>query len=133
MKLTAKKYAVAMVESLESNKDVSSVSAKVKNLVAILRKRKQGKIMKRFYGVFKEEWQSRRGEVEVKVILPSKPTNEDMQELKSSLDEAFGGKAILSVSVDDKLIGGMKLEFGEYVVDGSIARNLSRLEAKLNS
>lgn len=122
-----------MVESLESNKDVSSVSAKVKNLVAILRKRKQGKIMKRFYGVFKEEWQSRRGEVEVKVILPSKPTNEDMQELKSSLDEAFGGKAILSVSVDDKLIGGMKLEFGEYVVDGSIARNLSRLEAKLNS
>lgn len=122
-----------MVESLASGKDVASVSAKVKNLVAILRKRKQGKIMKRFYGVFKEEWQSRRGEVEIKVVLPSKPTKEDVVELEATLGEAFGGKVILNVSVDEKLIGGMKLEVGEYVVDGSIARNLSRLEVQLNS
>lgn len=88
--------------------------------------------MRRFYDVFKDEWRSRRGEIEIRVILPSKLANEDVAELESSLGEAFGCKAILDVSVDEKLIGGMKLEFGEYVVDGSVARNLSRLEVQLN-
>ena len=122
-----------MVEALENDKDASSLPAKVKNLLFLLRKKKQGKIIKRFYGAFKEEWQNRRGEIEIKVILPSKPAQEEVSELESSLGEVFEGKAILDIRVDEKLIGGMKLEFGEYVVDGSLARNLARLESKLIS
>jgi len=48
--------------------------------------------------------------------------------IKKRLENKFNKKVVLSCIVDETLIGGIKISIGDYVVDGSIKRNLEVLK-----
>lgn len=134
MKISLKKYAAALCESLFSEKkDSDEVQNKMQNFFELLRKRKQLKLLKRFYTAFSEVWNEKKGRLDVKVIYPYEPDDIEVKALSSALSQNLGKEVIMHVKVDEKVIGGFRLEFGEHVIDGTVKKNLEILKTKLVS
>ena len=132
MKLSVKKYAQALADSLTESKG-EEVNTRIKNFLIFLRSKKKSKVLKRFLTVFKEVWNEKNGVIEVKLTLPYEPSDSELQNLADLFEKSFGKKVVIEPVEDRKVIGGMKLEFGEYVIDGTVAKNLELLKLKLVS
>jgi F-type H+-transporting ATPase subunit delta len=50
-----------------------------------------------------------------------------MERLKNALEKKAGRNIELACSIDESLIGGVRLEIGDYVYDGSVASRLGAL------
>lgn len=133
MKISVKKYAEALAASLYEEKDKGVVDGKIQNLLALLQKRKKGKLIRRLPDVFKKVWQEKNKQMEMKATFPSEPTKKEVDDFAASLSETFDRDVSINVVVDESIIGGVKLEFGEYVVDGTVVKNLEILKNKLVS
>ncbi|MEK7085641.1 MAG: F0F1 ATP synthase subunit delta, partial [Patescibacteria group bacterium] len=59
---------------------------------------------------------------------PAEPSAEEIDSLKKLLSEAFKKDVILSTKIDPNVLGGMKLEFGQYIIDGTVTANLEKLK-----
>lgn len=58
-------------------------------------------------------------------------TQEQAAALKAKLEEMTGKKIIMKQKVDSALIGGFTVQIGDQLIDGSIARQLQTLKAKI--
>ena len=54
-------------------------------------------------------------------------TREQAQRLQSALERRLGRTVRLSTQVDPSLIGGAVVQYGDFVLDGSIRRSLERM------
>ncbi len=129
MKVSIRKYAEALVESIDEGK----AEEKMKNFLAMMRKKKKGRLLKRFPAVFKEVWNERNGVMEIKVTSPYELSKSEKSELADRLGKTLKKEVVLEVEVEPRVIGGLKLEFGEYVVDATVMKNLELLKAKFVS
>ena len=128
MKVTTAKYAQALAEVLKDEKDAKEIEQKIQNLLKLLTKRKQGKLIKELPEGFKKAWLSQKGQLEVNVTLPYKPTDQDKLKIVRLLTEALNKEVIISIKVDEEILGGMKIEFGDYIIDGTVLKNLEMLK-----
>jgi F-type H+-transporting ATPase subunit delta len=133
MKVSVKKYAEALALSLKGDESPDSYKEKIDNFLKLLQKRKKLKLTKRFFPAFKDEWYKIIKKIEVKVTVPHRLEEAEKEELSKLLGSAFGKEVIMNVHVDNGIIGGLKLEAGEYVIDGSLAKNLEMLKAQIIS
>ena len=69
--------------------------------------------------------------IEVKGIVASKMSNQQIESFKASLDEILGKKTKLSIEVDPSLIGGIKLRIDNTFLDASIHNQLQTLRTEL--
>jgi F-type H+-transporting ATPase subunit delta len=70
--------------------------------------------------------------VEEATVTTALPLSDKQVELlKSKLSEVFGKKIIIKQKVDSALIGGFTIQVGDRLIDGSIARQLNTLKAKM--
>lgn len=58
-------------------------------------------------------------------------TQEQAAALKAKLEEMTGKKIIMKQKVDSALIGGFTVQIGDQLIDGSVARQLQTLKAKI--
>ncbi|MFA7685329.1 MAG: F0F1 ATP synthase subunit delta [Candidatus Gracilibacteria bacterium] len=133
MKISVKKYAEALAASLYEEKDKSVVDGKIQNLLGLLQRKKKGKLIRRLPDVFKKVWQEKNGQMEMTATFPSEPNKQEVDDFVTSLSKTFDRKVSINVVVDASIIGGVKLSFGEYVVDGTVVKNLEILKNKLVS
>ena len=70
-------------------------------------------------------------QIELTVTLPHEATKEELKELADSLGHAVKKEVILKQKVDKKVIGGMKLEFDDYVIDGTVLKRLEMLKTAI--
>jgi F-type H+-transporting ATPase subunit delta len=131
MKVSTTKYAQALAEVLKDEKDAKEVKQKIENLLKLLTKRKQGKLIKELPEAFKKAWLSQKGQLEVNVTIPYKPTDQDKLKIVRLLTEALNKEVIVSIEVDEEIIGGMKIEFGDYIIDGTVLKNLELLRSSI--
>lgn len=131
MKVSIRKYAEALAESLKREEGKADADEKIGNFLKILRKSRKTKLLRRFFAVFEKVWMEKNNQLGVKAVFPSNPSDSEKSKIERSFSESFGKDVILSVSVDEKMIGGLKLMFDDYVVDGSIRKNLEILKTKL--
>lgn len=68
-----------------------------------------------------------RAELTSAVPLPP----ERVQAIEASLAEVSGAKVLVTPRVDPKLLGGVVAKVGSRVYDGSVARHLARIRARL--
>lgn len=128
MKISINKYAEVLSETLKDEKDKEAIAKKIQNLLRLLVKRKQGKLIRQLPEVFKEVWFKKHGRLEVRATLPKEPSAKESDSLKELLSEAFKKDVILSTKIDPDVLGGMKLEFGQYIIDGTVTANLEKLK-----
>jgi len=133
MKISTRKYAQALVEVLKNDKDQKSIDEKIQNLIKILVRKKETKTLKRLPEIFKTLWLREKGQLEVRLTLPYKPTDNDKLKLVRGLGEALNKEIILNINVDEAVLGGMKLEFEDYVIDGTVVKSLETLKANLSN
>lgn len=58
-------------------------------------------------------------------------TGEQARALKAKLEEMTGKQIIMKQKVDAALIGGFTVQIGDQLIDGSVARQLQALKAKI--
>ena len=66
--------------------------------------------------------------LEAKILSAFELLENQKDSIKERLEKKFNKKVVLSCSVDKTLIGGVTIIIGDYVVDGSIKRNLEVLK-----
>ncbi|HPU94706.1 MAG TPA: ATP synthase F1 subunit delta [Candidatus Gracilibacteria bacterium] len=133
MKVQLRKYALALAQSLKTEKDKNEIERKIQNLFKILVKNKQGKSITRFEKEFGNVWREVNGQLEATVTLPYEPSDEDKMSLMKLLGEALNKEIILNVKVDENVIGGMKIEFDDCIIDATVQKNLELLKQSINS
>ena len=133
MKITTIKYAQALVEALKDEKDQKVIDERIQNLIKILVRRKQTTTLKRLPEIFTTLWMREQGQLEVKLTLPYEPTDKDKLKLVRGLGESLNKEIILDIHVDEAVLGGMKIEFEDYVIDGTISKSLETLKANLTN
>lgn len=133
MKISIAKYAEALTESLKKEKDKKEIARKIQNLLKILVKKKQGKQIKRFEKEFKTAWLSFKGQMEVQATLPYELSDHEKLTLVKLLGDVLKKEILLDVRVDKEIIGGMKLEFDDCMIDATVIKNLEILKNSLIS
>jgi len=68
---------------------------------------------------------------DVKIVVAKKLRTPQMKILESSISKSLGKNIALSVEVDEKIIGGMKLRVEDTFIDGSIINQLQSLKTEL--
>lgn len=71
------------------------------------------------------------GVVRMHVDSARELTDEDRERLKGRLSEASGKKVEITTSVDPELIGGLRIQVGSTLIDGTIKRRIESIGARL--
>lgn len=58
-------------------------------------------------------------------------TQDQVDALKAKLEEMTGKKIIMKQKVDAALLGGFTVQIGDQLIDGSVARQLQTLKARI--
>ena len=66
--------------------------------------------------------------LEAKILSAFELLDNQKDSIKERLEKRFNKKVVLSCIVDKTLIGGVTISIGDYVIDGSIKRNLEILK-----
>ena len=84
-------------------------------------------------GAFDAHVQEAQGRVEVGVITASADgaSEELLEAVKSRIKSALGKEPVLHHSTDPSMIGGVKLQIGDELVDGSVATRLRRMKEEI--
>ncbi len=115
----------SMVEQLC---DKTGASTEVRKLMSLLVQRQKILYVKYITQHFREFVDHRLNQVRVKVISAHPIGQAVLDKLKTSLDRQLGRTAILETSIDESLIGGIRLLVGSRVADATIKNRLEQLK-----
>jgi F-type H+-transporting ATPase subunit delta len=73
------------------------------------------------------------GTLEANIIAASKPSPAEVKDLVKRLEAKFGKKVEATVSVDEEIIGGVKIIVGDTVIDASVKGQLQNLAYTLTA
>jgi len=73
----------------------------------------------------------RKGVVAAQVTAPAPLSDRDLASLREALASATGHAVTLSVRTDPELLGGLVVQLGSTVYDGSIRRQLAEIRERL--
>lgn len=79
-----------------------------------------------------EVTQQRFGKIEVDVYTASPMSGDDLAKVKDRLQEAIGREPVVHPYVDGSMIGGVKLQIGDRLIDASVSTRLRQMQAKLS-
>ena len=103
----------------------------VSEVVSYLKGSSAANELKEISTFFDSMYGKKSNTIEVKGIVASKMSDEQIESFKTSLDETLGKKTKLSIEVDPSLIGGIKLRIDNTFLDASIHNQLQTLRTEL--
>lgn len=71
------------------------------------------------------------GRVEVDVYTAAPIDPQDLNDIRSRLQQKLGKEPVLHAYTDPSLIGGLKLQIGDQLIDGSVRTQLRKLRDKI--
>jgi F-type H+-transporting ATPase subunit delta len=120
-------HRVALVEGLLSGKVTEETLRLVRQAVVAPRGRTFDHTLETYADVAAE----RRSRMVATVLAAVPLTEEQRDRLAALLAEAYGQKVQLNVEIDPTLIGGVRVEIGEEVIDGSVISKLDEARRRL--
>jgi F-type H+-transporting ATPase subunit delta len=75
--------------------------------------------------------QDQFGRIEVDVYTASPISPDELRMIREQLQRALGREPIVRPYTDDAMLGGVKLQIGDRLIDGSLATRLRRLRDRL--
>jgi F-type H+-transporting ATPase subunit delta len=77
--------------------------------------------------------QDKFGRVEVNVYTASPISPEDLRTIRDRIQQKLGREAIMHPYTDEAMIGGIKFQIGDTLIDGSVATHLRQVREQLMS
>ncbi|MDC0628572.1 ATP synthase F1 subunit delta [Pelagibacteraceae bacterium] len=122
----------------QSNKNqfevVSTVSEKLnfpknlKNFLSLLIEKKRIFFVKKIMLNFLKLCSKKRGEIKASLISSKILSKDELHEISLQFSQSTGAKIKFDYSVDENLIGGVKIQLGSLMVDTSIKNKLKKYE-----
>lgn len=81
---------------------------------------------------FDEKVQQAFGRIEVDVYTASPISPEELASIRSRLQQVLGKEPIVHPYTDRSMIGGLKLQIGDQLIDASVATRLRKMRDRLN-
>ena len=82
---------------------------------------------------YDEITQRRFGRVEVDVYTASPLSGDELRDIREQLNRALGNEAVVHPYTDSSMIGGVKLQIGDTLIDASLATKLRQFKDQLGS
>jgi len=121
-KITNKQFAKALYESIKDLKGEKLHSA-LKQFVLVLIQNHKLKRADKVIAEFVKYSKKQEGIVEMNVISARKLSNHTLE----LISKAFGGKTDMTEGLDESLLGGVKINTEDQIFDGSIKKQLQKL------
>ena len=102
------------------------------NFLRLLKKKNRLNLLPSIASYFQEIVDDNAGIVRGEVIAAVSIEN-DLSEIESSLSKKLNKKVILSSSIDQSIIGGIKIRIGDRLFDGTVKAKLNKLKEDLLS
>ena len=103
----------------------------VNEVVSYLKGSSSTNELREISNLFESMYRKKSNTIEVKGVVASKMSDQQIESFKASLDKILGKKTILSIEVDPNLIGGIKLRIDNTFLDASIHNQLQILRSEL--
>lgn len=131
MKITATQYAKSLYE-LTVGKSEQEVDGVVGNIIKVLQKNRQMKLVKKIIERFSEISNKEKGIVEAEVISCEKLSDKLRKEVSSYVSIKYSAKeVVIKNKIDLNIKGGIVIKVGDEVMDASVARQLQELRINL--
>jgi len=85
----------------------------------------------RIFEAYDQMIQERFGRVEVDIFTRYPVPQDQLQALGARLQEALGREPVMHAYTDEKMIGGVKLLYGDVLIDGSVDTQLRKMKDKM--
>ncbi len=103
------------------------------NLVALLVSRGLVDLMPQVKAGYQMLLDEHRGRQQVQVTSAVRLTARDQQQISRFVGRLINREVVLSTNVDDKILGGLVIEIGDQLLDGSTRARLEALRKQIRS
>ncbi|MFO0792931.1 MAG: ATP synthase F1 subunit delta [Candidatus Brocadiaceae bacterium] len=110
-----------------------SVSGLMVNFLNLLVDRRREGIMEFIPEVYKPAVDDKRGVIKAKIQMVIPLTGERLDNFKKKLNKLTGKTVKVEVIQNPEILGGMIIEIGNMMIDGSVASRLKNLKTRLLS
>ena len=110
-----------------------SLSAAVRNYIAILAANKRLALLPEIYALFAQYKANREKTIEVEVVSAFDLEDSVRDRLAESLGRKLERQVNVQTSTDSNLLGGVLIRAGDLVIDGSVRGKLDKLAEAMNS
>jgi F-type H+-transporting ATPase subunit delta len=132
MKITAKQYAQGLFESLLDNKGKEEKA--IANFAKILFANNQVSKLEEIIEHFNIFWNEYNGVIDGEIISARMLDEDLLKKLEKFISYRTGGKKIIiKEKIDQNIIGGVILRYGDRSLDLSLRTKLNNLKEELNS
>lgn len=117
----------ALIESLLKGRAAASTVAIVSSLVQVPRERRVRSMLSRALRVVADQ----RGRAVATVFAAAELTDEQTSRLQRTLAARYGTEVSLNVVLDPTVVGGVRIEIGDDVIDATVSSRLGDLRQRL--
>lgn len=117
----------ALVAKLLGSKASAEGAELVRNAVVASRKRRVSLVLEQ-YG----KWVSEVAQRHTAKVTVARPLAADqLQRLEAALTKSYGGSVKVNVEIDPALLGGLRVQIGDEIIDGSLVSRLNQARLQL--
>lgn len=126
------KNIIEAIEEETRGKSGNDLHASLKNIVKFLQNRKLLSKSKEILEALERKIDAKEGIVKIKVKTAKLISESRRKEIEHEIRERYKAKHIQGIYLEDKsLLGGMRIEVGEEVIDTTYRNKLNQLEKHL--
>ena len=100
----------------------------LRNFFLLLVKKRRIFFIKKIFESFLKLCALKRGEVKASLVSSKELSQKELDDISSDLSKSMGSTIKFDYKVDKKLIGGLKLQLGSFMIDTSIKNKLKKYE-----
>jgi len=131
MKITAKQFALSLYDAADGKTPVQ-VKAVIEKFVLLLAKKSQLAKAEKIIAEFLKIWNEKHGITEAKVLSAKKLSRETVKQLKDYIKKlSKANEVTMEEGVDENILGGVIIRYGDRILDGSLKTSLAELKNKM--
>jgi F-type H+-transporting ATPase subunit delta len=105
----------------------------VRNFLCVLVDKDREEILEEAYGLYQQRVEKEAGVVKVELTTAVAVSAEVGDSIKQTLEGSLNKSVDLTLTVDEEILGGVRLRIGDRIADASIRHRLEQLRARLVS
>ena len=124
---------VSMNEKISVVKNIfgGKISETALNFICVLTEKNRASYLPKIADSFRKLYNDKNNIVEIKVTTCVSLTAILRDKLKAKLESVYNKTVIMKEFVDEKLIGGIVINYGNTMIDGSVKSKLERMQKQI--